>query len=387
MIGRFRALLLVSVASLTAISCSPVAAVNPSPSPMAQLPTLTPKSTPSASPTASGQVLSATDNIYYSYTQGLSAKVIRYLPRVYVPNEYGASVSVIDPSTFQVVDTLTGVMWPEHVTPDWDMTKLYIDGGDGWLTVIDPTTGKENGSRIFVGNPYNLYFTPDGTTALVVQELLNNIQFYDRKTWQPNGNVHFPFSGVDHLDFSADGSYALVTTEYNGWVFKLDIKKMQIVDQFNVGGLPIDVKLSPDGKLFYISNQGTGGVNIVDPVAMKAVGFIPTGRGAHGLLVSRSGQSMYVTNRLEGTIAVIDFASKTVTKQWAIPGGGSPDMASLDPDGTQLWVPERFSTYVDVFDTTTTKLLAHIKVGSRPHGLCYYPAPGNYSLGHNGVYR
>src|SRR2546430_8049898 len=100
----------------------------------------------------------------------------------------------------------------------------------------------------------------------------------------------------------------------------------------HVGGLPIDVKVSPDGSLFYVTNQGRMGVSVVDPVSMKEVQFIPTGRGAHGLQVSRDTKSLYVSNRLEGSVSVIDFASRSVVARRVMPGGGSPDMLQLSPD-------------------------------------------------------
>jgi YVTN family beta-propeller protein len=129
------------------------------------------------------------------------------------------------------------------------------------------------------------------------------------------------------------------------------------------------------------------GVSVIDPVAMKEIQFIPTGRGAHGLQVSRDTKSLYVSNRLEGTFSVIDFATRTVTAKWHIQGGGSPDMLQLSPDGTQLWASGRYHKSVYVMDTTTGATIARIAVGSEDHGLTYFPNVGTHSLGHNGVYR
>src|SRR5437879_8568411 len=99
---------------------------------------------------------------------------------------------------------------------------------------------------------------------------------------------------------------------------------MSLVGYVRVGGLPIDIKLSPDGTGFYVTNQGRMGVSVVDPIAMKEIQFIPTGRGAHGLQVSRDTKSLYVSSRLKGSISVIDFATRTVVAKSRIPGGGSP---------------------------------------------------------------
>jgi YVTN family beta-propeller protein len=62
-------------------------------------------------------------------------------------------------------------------------------------------------------------------------------------------------------------------------------------------------------------------------------------------------------------------------------------MMQISPDGRQLWVSDRFHGTVTVVDTTTGEVIKKIKVGNNPHGLTYFPQPGRFSLGHNGVYR
>jgi YVTN family beta-propeller protein len=189
------------------------------------------------------------------------------------------------------------------------------------------------------------------------------------------------------MDFSADGSYLLASSEWGGVVTKVDIDEMKVTGQVEVGGSPVDVKLSPDGSVFYVANQGRalGGVHVIDPKTMKVVKFIPTGRGAHGLYPSRDAKSLYVANRRAGTISVIDFATRKVTDTWEV--GGSPDMLQLSPDGTQLWYADRYDGTVSVVDTHSGKLLHRIVVGYYPHGITYFPNVGRFSLGHNGVYR
>jgi YVTN family beta-propeller protein len=265
------------------------------------------------------------------------------------------------------------------------MSRLYVDNTYGdTLTVIDPRSGKATGS-IPVTDPYNLYFTPDGSKAIVVAERYRRLDFRDPHTWALIKSLPMPGKGVDHLDFSADGSYLLATTEFSGHLVKVDVNTMEVVANMSLGSLPIDVKVAPDGAVFYVSDQGRNGVFVVDPLAMKELAFVPTGKGAHGLFVSRDARSLYVSNRLGGTISVIDFATRNVTATWDI--GGSPDMIQLSPDGLQLWASGRFSSAVYVVDTTTGRLMRTIQVGREPHGLTYFPQPGRFSIGHNGVYR
>jgi YVTN family beta-propeller protein len=255
----------------------------------------------------------------------------------------------------------------------------------GQLTEIDPATGKAGRTITDVTDPYNMYFTPDGSKAIVVAEEHRRLDFRDPKTWKVIRSLRIPWAGIDHMDFTADGRYALASTEFAGVLVKVDTETMTIAGTLDVGGLPIDVRLARDGSVFYVANQGRHGVSIVDPAAMKEVGFLPTAKGAHGMAVSRDARSLYVSNRLAGSISVIDFATRTVVATWKV--GGSPDMEQVSSDGTQLWVSNRFHGTVTVVDTRTGKTLKVIRTGGSPHGLCYFPQPGRFSLGHNGVYR
>jgi YVTN family beta-propeller protein len=332
------------------------------------------------------KIVPAPFNVYASTLDGaVDPRVASIPPRVYVPNSTANTVDVIDPRTFQVVDHFRVGSIPHHITPSWDLKKLYIENeGSSLLTVIDPATGKVTG-QIGVPFPYNLYFTPDGKKAIVVVERLARIDFRDPNTWQLIKSVPIPWRGIDHLDFSADGSYLIGTTEWSGILVKIDTRSMQITGSLNIGGLPIDVRLAPAGDVFYVTNQGRHGVSIVDPVNMKELAFLPTARGAHGLQVSRDTHFMYVSNRDAGSISVIDVQTRSVVATWKI--GGSPDMLQLSPDGKQLWASGRYYGTVAVVDTETGKLIKTIRAGAGAHGLTYFPNAGTISTGHNGVYR
>ena len=119
---------------------------------------------------------------------------------------------------------------------------------------------------------------------------------------------------------------------------------------------------------------------------LKSIGFMPTGKGAHGLYASRDSKVLYVSNRGEGSVSVIDFATRKIVHRWEIPHG-TPDMGGVSADGKVLWLSGRYSKEVYAIDTADGHLLARIKVGKGPHGLCVYPQPGRYSLGHTGVFR
>jgi YVTN family beta-propeller protein len=327
-----------------------------------------------------------TDLYRHTRAGDMSPRVQGIPERVYVPDNTTDTVSVINPRTFKVVAVFPVGALPQHVTPSWDLRHLYVDNsGQDSLTVIDPKTGRPTRTIEGIPQPYNLYFTPDGTKAIDVVEYQNLLDFMDPHTWKTLGLVHIPWQGVDHGDFTANGRYLLMSTEYSGVVVKIDTDSMRLVGSVRVGGKPIDVKASPSGKVFYVANQGLSGVSLIDPERMRVVGFLHTGSGAHGLAISRNGKLLYVANRYEGTISVISFAQRRVVATWDV--GGSPDMLQVSPDGSQLWTSNRFDGTVSVIGTRHGHVITVIHTGIKPHGLAYFPQPGRYSLGHNGVYR
>ena len=309
-----------------------------------------------------------------------------YPERVYVPNSDADTIHVIDPATFEIVATYPTGALPHHVTPSWDLTKLYVDDTVGnTLLVIDPATAAVV-DEIPVEDPYNLYFTPDGSAAVVVAERLRRLDIRDPNTWELVDRVEIPWPGVDHLAFSQDGSYLVASTEFSGRVVKVGTAPWQVIGEpLDVGGEPIDVIRPPNQALMYVANQERGGVHIIDPDAWVEVAFIETGAGAHGILLSRDQSRIYVSNRNGGSMSVIDLATNEVVDQWDIPGG-SPDMGQLNPDGTQLWISGRYHSEVYVIDTTTGQLISRIPTDPGPHGLTYFPnSTSQHSIGHNGI--
>jgi YVTN family beta-propeller protein len=310
---------------------------------------------------------------------------------IYVPNSMSDTVDVIDPATYKIVEHFDVGGLPQHVVPAWDLRTLYVTNDTGnSLTPIDPRTGKP-GRTIPVDDPYNMYFTPDGRYAIVVAERLHRLDFRDAHTFALHHSIQVPCSGVDHMDFSADETYLIASCEFSGQLVKVDLRTEKVVGVLDLpdgsSGMPQDVKLSPDGKVFYVADMMANGLYEIDGATFKVTGFLRTGAGVHGLYPSRDGKLLYATNRGEGSISVIDFRTRRIVKKWRIPGGGSPDMGGVSADGKVLWLSGRYNGVVYAISTRTGKLLAKIPVGSGPHGLCVWPQPGRYSLGHTGILR
>jgi YVTN family beta-propeller protein len=370
----------------------------------------------------------------YSETQSgeLSDAVAGHLPRVYVPEHGGDSVSVIDSVTMKVIDHFPAGSNPQHAVPSWDLQTIWITNNSdnhsdkGSMTPIDPKTGKR-GANIPVHDPYNLYFSPDGKSAIVVNEAARRLDFSDPHTFEFQYTIMArECQGINHADFSVSGTYAVFSCEFSGSVVKIDLVNRKVVATLKLvtppefataelmpasmqtsgkhkmnamsrTNMPQDIRMAPDGKVFYVADMMADGVFMVDGETLTQLGFIPTGPGAHGFCVSRDATKLYVANRGShampagtpggpGSVSTIDFATHKVTANWPIPGGGSPDMGNVTADGKQVWFSGRFDDMVYAFDTTTGAV-TKIPVGHEPHGLTVWPQPGRYSLGHTGNLR
>ena len=193
---------------------------------------------------------------------------------------------------------------PQHVVPSWDLTTLWVTNNaegttDGTLTPIDPKTGKP-GQSVVVDDPYNMYFTPDGKYAINVAEARKRLDFLDPKTMAVVSSLDVPgCDGINHADFTIDGKYVLFTCEFGGAIAKIDVVNHTVVGylQLSQGGMPQDIRSSPDGNTFYVAEMMRGGVYTVDPNSFTETGFIPSGVGTHGLYPSRDGTKLYVANR------------------------------------------------------------------------------------------
>jgi YVTN family beta-propeller protein len=365
-------------------------------------------------------------NLYSEIATGkMSPAVAGDLARVYVPHVRSNDVYVIDPSTLKVVDKFKVGASPQHVVPSWDLKTLWVANNaertpNGSLTPIDPKTGKP-GAPIPVDDPYNMYFSPDGRSAIVVAEAFKRLDFRDPHTFALQASLAVPrCGGINHADFSIDGRYAIFTCEFTGGVAKIDLVERKVVAYLQLilpgkptkvvkgpdgrdeticttwKGMPQDIRVSPDGKTWYVADMMSEGVYVVDGESFRQTGYIKTATGAHGLYPSRDGTKLYVANRGsnkvhgpprgKGGVTVIDFATQKIVAEWPIPGGGSPDMGNVSADGKQLWLSGRYDDVVYVIDTGTGSV-RQVKVGAEPHGLTVWPQPGRYSLGHTGNMR
>ena len=380
------------------------------PSPSTAPPTST-APTPSPAATPPGPV-----DVYAGTGAGDLAPAARAAREmVYVPNSEANTVQLIDPHTYTVVRTFRVGAEPQHVVPSWDLTRLWVNSDHGnRLTPIDPRTGRP-GRPVPVDDPYNLYFTPDGTHALVMAERLHRIDVRNPHTMALERSLPVRCWGINHADYTSDLAHLVASCEFSGELLVIDRQATRVEHVIDLNAtrtpgadsperarmgngpksllrpgasaMPQDVRLSPDGRWFLVADMLRNGVWVIDATSFTVDRFIHTGKGAHGIYPSRDARRIFVSNRDEGTTSVLDATTLAEVARWRLPGGGSPDMGGVSADGTQLWLSGRYDSRVYVIDTTTGRLLKSIRVDAGPHGLAVWPQPGSYSLGHTGNMR
>lgn len=328
-------------------------------------------------------------DVYAATRLGFAAAVRGFPELVYVPNGLANTVSVVDPRTAKVIATYPAGLMPQHVVPSYDLKTLWVNSSSSnTLTKMDPATGKAV-ATIPVDDPYNLYFTPDGKDAVVMAERRQRIDFRDPRTMKLRASLATGCRGVNHADFAADGRTFVATCEFSGDLLLVDVAGRKVLRRLRLprDSKPQDVKLSPDGRTFYVADLNRNGLFVLDAARFAVTGFIPTGAGAHGLYISRDSKDLYVTNRAAGTVSVLGLATRRVRAVYRLPRGASPDMGNLSADGRTFWVSSRYGRDIYALDMRTGRTTATVRVGRGPHGLTVYPQPGRYSLGHTGIMR
>ncbi len=369
-----------------------------------------------ATATATAAVTSSAPLPYATDRAGLLTGPARSArPLVYVPSQVASTLQVIDPRTYRVIGRYHVARSPEHVVPSHDLTTLWVNSDTGNIvTPINPRTG-QLGTPVDVFDPYNLYFSPDGRYAIVMAERARALEIRDAHTMGAVRDVPVGCDGVNHADFTADLRTMVASCEFSGVLVVIDPALTHVVRTIDLntvatpgatdaatarsmGGpagslrpgasaMPQDVRLAPDGEHLLAADMLRNGLWVIDAHTFTVTRFVPTGKGAHGIYFSRDASRVYVSNRDEGTVSVLDASTLRQTALWRIPGGGSPDMGSVSADGRELWLSGRYSSAVYVFDTRTGAMTHEIPVDAGPHGLLVWPQPGRFSLGHTGNMR
>lgn len=313
--------------------------------------------------------------------------------QIFVANSWDDTVSVIDASALKVVQTLTTGFEPNSVVSDREGKTLYVANRlSSDISVIDLPSGQET-KRLLAGRGASyLALSPDGkrlycthvyphvgahrTTPESEVTVIDTARqrVVERK---PLHNV----AGVFHIAFSADGKLGvapqlrpknLVPLAHveHGWAFGDSLAlfgddiggvvQVPIDELDRYFAMPFAAVITPDKTKLYVSSSGAESITVIDipkmltyvhaasgPIANDlsasanyVVARIPVGRNPKGLLLSGDGKRLYVANRLDDSVTIIDTSNNVVVS--LINLGGKQDMTSLRR-GERIFYTARFA--------------------------------------------
>ncbi|MBC8728144.1 YncE family protein [Paraburkholderia sp. UCT2] len=280
-----------------------------------------------------------------------------------VMNSGEASVSVIDMASHKIVRTLPTLREPSHWALSRDRSKLYIaDASGNALFIVDPHTGLALGHKV-IADPYQLGFTPDFRYLVVNALRLNYVDIYRPddltlvKRFSPGGMP-------SHLDFSPDSRWSFNSMQESGTLVSFDLTNLTIRWKSNVGSTPAGV-LWHNGKVL-VCVMGSDHVAEVDPVTGNVLRRVKTGVGPHNVFLTPDGATLYVSNRIGGSLVALDPTTLELRRTYPFHAAG-PDDIAVGPDG-KLWVTLRFREQVAVLDPASGNYET-IDVGRSPHGI------------------
>jgi len=283
-----------------------------------------------------------------------------------VMNSGAASLSLIDMSTQKEIRRVPVLREPHHWALSPDHKSLLVgDSAGNELLFFDPDTAVLQ-RRMVMPDPYQLWFSPDGRFLVVNGLARNQIDVYEVPGYRLVKRFAIR-SMPSHLAYAPDSSRVFVTLQGSNAMVAIDLRDMRVLWNKKIGSTPAGV-LWHDGKLL-VADMGTDYLAEVDPADGHVLRHIVTGRGAHNLFLSPDGKTIWVNNRVAGTITVLDATSLQVTRTYHVSGG--PDDLAFAPDG-KVWVTRRFAESVAVLDPATGNY-STIDVGRSPHGLFLNP--------------
>jgi DNA-binding beta-propeller fold protein YncE len=279
-----------------------------------------------------------------------------------VVNSGEASLSLLDTATGREIRRVPVLREPHHLMLSPNGRELLVgDAGGNEMLFLDPVSG-EIRRRMPLADPYQLGFSPNGKWLTVTGLARNQVDVYDAATLQLAHR--FPIASMpSHLAYSPDSSVAYITLQGTNRVAALDLKRMTVLWNAEVGSTPAGI-VWHDGKLL-VANMGSDHFAVVDPADGHVIQRVRTGRGAHQIFPSPDGKTLWVNNRVDGTTVAVD--AKTLVPGRTYKLGGGPDCIDFAADG-KLWITLRFAQKVAVLDPASGAVVTY-PVGRSPHGI------------------
>lgn len=292
-------------------------------------------------------------------------------PPVFVLNSLDASVSVIDPVSWQETGRLATGKEPHHLylTPD-EKSLIVANALSDTLTFVDPRTADVQRVVRGIVDPYHLRFSPDMRWLVIAANRLDHVDVYRWNGHEPQLVRRVPTGKTpSHMWIDSRSTTAYVTMQDSNELVALDLATQTIRWRTATGAMPADVFGTADDRTLLVGLTGSDSVQVFDVSGKepRAVRLVATGNGAHAFRSAGDKRHVFVSNRVANTISKIDLQSFAVVASYAAPGG--PDCMDLSADGRLLYFTSRWARKLSVLDLHTGQLVQQVKVGRSPHGV------------------
>ena len=309
---------------------------------------------------------------------------------VYATNETGNNVSVIDPTTNEVVATIDVGKRPRgiHVSPDRKTVYVALSGtpiggpnvdekslppadknADG-IGVIDVAQNKM--VKIIPGgsDPEEFSLSQDGTLLYISNEDNSAASILEIASGKILSSLKVG-AEPEGVSTSPDGKYVWVTSEDQGTVSVIDTTKRKVIKTIKIGSRPRKVAFLPDGSRAFVTRENDGKFSIVDTAKLVVVGEVELGKAGDikpmGMVVSNDGAKLFVSTGRGKKVFVVDTTSNKVDTSFEV--GDRPWGIGLSPDGKLLYTANGLSNDISVVDLATNMIVKKIKSDGRPWGI------------------
>ncbi|HLG46109.1 MAG TPA: hypothetical protein VKY24_07710 [Reyranella sp.] len=305
----------------------------------------------------------------------LGAGTVARADQVIVLNSEEASYSVLSRGQRTELQRVPLGREPHHLTQTPDGKEVLIASTvTNELVALDAKTGERKRTVPGIVDAYQLGFSPDGKWFVTASYRLDHVDIYryDGTTFTL-ANRTFTGGMPSHLTFDTDSKTVFVSLQQTSRVVAFDLATQAIKWNKEVGKVPAGLVMLPDNKRLLVALTGEDAVVTLDPATGQTTGRLQTGRGAHNFWPKGDGRHWFLSNRVEGTISLIDSQEMKVVATVRVPGG--PDCMDITPDGKELWVTQRFLRRIAIVELATLKITGSIPVGKSPHGVFILKAP------------
>jgi YVTN family beta-propeller protein len=317
--------------------------------------------------------------------------------RLYVSNEDGHSVTVLDADSADTIATIAVGKRPRGMKLDLDGSRLFVAvsglpkcppsvpdeqcaklerdlKADG-VAIVDTASHKVLQVLHAGSDPEQFALSPDGSRLFVANEDAATMSVVDIPSSRVVARVPVGRE-PEGVSITPDGRWVLVTNESDNSVSVIDTGTLKIVRSVQVGKRPRDVAFTPDGRAAYVSGEFDASVyRMAVPQGAPVERVLQLRKEARPMAIvldSKRGR-LYVSTGRGGTVAVIDSASHKLLAE--VPAGTRPWGIALSQDGRWLYSANGPSDDVSVIDTSSLRAVRHIRVGRSPWGVLVGPEP------------